>query len=114
LNAYPEGGFPVGITPSPPPGWDEWVGITDEGYDRFILNENGKTVAVRKRQNLYTTDFLGSKAASFISDKMQTVSPFSSTWRLLRPMDRRSQPHVMRGASREPLRHARHHSMKPT
>ena len=76
LNAYPEGGFPVGITPSPPPGWDEWVGITDEGYDRFILNENGKTVAVRKRQNLYTTDFLGSKAASFISDKMQTGQPF--------------------------------------
>ena len=77
LNAYPEGGLPAGATASHvPPGWDEWVGTTDDGYYRFDVNENGEAKAFRKHQNQYSTDYFASKAATFITQTQATGQPF--------------------------------------
>jgi arylsulfatase A-like enzyme len=77
LNAYPAGGIPAGAKPSHiPPGWDEWVGTTDDGYYRFDVNENGESKAFRKHQNQYSTDYFASKAATFITQAQATGQPF--------------------------------------
>src|SRR4051794_15801653 len=52
LNGYPDGdGLPPGITMSfVPPGWDEWVGLMNEGYYRFIVNDNGAIEDFHKKK----------------------------------------------------------------
>jgi arylsulfatase A-like enzyme len=55
LNGYPDGdGLPAGVTMSfIPPGWDEGMGLINEGYCHFSVNDNGEVNAFqsRKRKN---------------------------------------------------------------
>ena len=117
LNGYPSGdGLPADVTESyVPAGWDEWVGMTDEGYFRFAVNENGEPVASRtgkrrqfssrvqdrnpysvKRKNLYSTDFFASKAATFIERTAQSGRPFFVYL----------APYAIHGPAEPALRHA--------
>jgi N-acetylglucosamine-6-sulfatase len=89
LNGYPDGdGLPAGITMSfIPPGWDEWVGLINEGYYRLSINDNGevKDFQSRKRNSAtvdadesdsYSTDLFAAKAAEFVTDTMAADQPF--------------------------------------
>lgn len=60
-----------------PPGWDEWAGITSEGYSRFEINENGELVRYRSgRAEQHSTDVLGTIANAFIAETAPTGQPF--------------------------------------
>jgi N-acetylglucosamine-6-sulfatase len=97
LNGYPGGeALPADVTASyVPPGWDEWVGLMDEGYYRFTANDNGEMVESRTgkrrqfdsgteernpystvRKNLYSTDYFAARAAKFIADPGEANEPF--------------------------------------
>ena len=72
LNNYPSGAPPNYI----PPGWDEWVGVTNGGYEDFELNENGTLVPYHERDQPYQTDILAAKATEFLARTAQTGDPF--------------------------------------
>ncbi|MGH2617175.1 MAG: sulfatase family protein [Thermomicrobiales bacterium] len=72
LNEYPLGADPNHV----PPGWDEWAGATKGGYTGFELNENGRLVRYRKREGVYQTDALATKASDFITRAAQSTDPF--------------------------------------
>jgi N-acetylglucosamine-6-sulfatase len=72
LNNYPSGAAPNYI----PPGWDEWIGVTNGGYDDFELNEDGTLVAYRMSDHPYQTDVLSAKVADFISRTAGSDDPF--------------------------------------
>lgn len=61
-----------------PPGWSDWAAITSEGYYRFEINEQGKLVRYRSKndQEAYSTDALARLASSFIADAAQAQDPF--------------------------------------
>lgn len=61
-----------------PPGWSDWAAITSEGYSRFTINEQGKLVRYKTRddQEAYSTDALARLASSFIADAAQAGDPF--------------------------------------
>ena len=72
LNNYPSGAAPNYI----PPGWDEWIGVTNGGYEDFELNEGGALVAYRERDHPYQTDMLSAKAVDFVSRTARSGDPF--------------------------------------
>lgn len=73
LNGY-------GATVEPtyiPPGWDEWVVATREGYSRFELNENGTLTRYKSGQEeQYSTDVLARKAEAFVAGAAAAGQPF--------------------------------------
>jgi arylsulfatase A-like enzyme len=73
LNEYPKGVAPSYV----PPGWDEWAGVTEEGYARFELNENGqRTRYGRQGRDGYSTDVFAAKAVTFVERTGPTGQPF--------------------------------------
>jgi arylsulfatase A-like enzyme len=72
LNNYPSGAAANYVLP----GWDEWIGVTNGGYDDFELNEGGALVAYRERDQSYQTDVLSAKAAAFIARTAPSGDPF--------------------------------------
>ena len=49
--------YRLGLTMSfIPPGWDEWVGLINEGYYRFSVNDNGEVKAFHTAK---ATNFVG-------------------------------------------------------
>ena len=72
LNNYPSGATPNYV----PPGWDEWVGVTNGGYEDFELNEGGTLVPYYERDQPYQTDVLARKATEFVSRTAQSDTPF--------------------------------------
>jgi arylsulfatase A-like enzyme len=71
LNQYPSDDDQTYI----PPGWDEWSGVTKEGYYGFEVNENGRLVRYSQFMG-YATDVLASKATTFITRTAPTGQPF--------------------------------------
>jgi N-acetylglucosamine-6-sulfatase len=73
LNGY-------GASESPteyPPGWDEWAGVTREGYLRFELNQNGKLVRYRSGHGeQYSTDVFSQLANRFVAQTAASGTPF--------------------------------------
>lgn len=60
-----------------PPGWDDWAGVTNEGYSRFELNENGTVVRYKSgREEVHATDVLADIASAFIAETAPTGQPF--------------------------------------
>ena len=60
-----------------PPGWDQWFGLTNEGYSRFEINENGDLVRYRSgKEEVNSTDVLAEKAKAFIAETAPTGQPF--------------------------------------
>lgn len=51
--------------------------MTDEGYYRFEINENGKLVGYKSGlEEVYSTDILTKKAAAFVASSVPTRQPF--------------------------------------
>jgi len=73
LNGY-------GSTPSLsalPPEWDDWYGVTNEGYSRFTINEQGVEVRYNSRkQEQHATDVLADHARAIIAEVAPTGQPF--------------------------------------
>ena len=85
LNGY--GSTPELLTI--PPGWDDWYGVSNEGYSRFTINEQGTEVRYTSRQprskrkrkaqkarEQHLTDVLAEKALQIIADVAPTGQPF--------------------------------------
>jgi arylsulfatase A-like enzyme len=72
LNEYPIGAEPNHI----PPGWDDWAAATKGGYIGFEMNEDGRLVRYRKRDGVYQTDVLATKAADFLTRAAAEENPF--------------------------------------
>ncbi len=77
LNHYPfEDGNPNGFSATYlPPGWDEWAGVTDEGYYKMVVNENGELVRYRGKRH-YSTDVFAAKAIDFVTRTAPPAQPF--------------------------------------
>jgi N-acetylglucosamine-6-sulfatase len=73
-------GYPAGVGPSwVPPGWDEWyVPVDGKPYDerRYVLNENGHSVAYGDDPDAYMVDVLAAKAEAFIKASESSDQPF--------------------------------------
>ena len=73
LNSY-------GATVEPtyiPPGWDQWFGVTNEGYDRFELNANGSLIRYKSgKVEVCSTDVLAEKASAFLAETTASTRPF--------------------------------------
>jgi arylsulfatase A-like enzyme len=72
LNEYPQGVAETYV----PPGWDEWIAATKEGYVGFELNENGSLVRYGKHADAYSTDIYAEKAADFVQRAAAEGQPF--------------------------------------
>jgi arylsulfatase A-like enzyme len=72
LNNYPSGAMPNYV----PPGWVEWAGVTNGGYDDFEINEGGTLVPYHERDQPYQTDVLARMATEFVSRNAQSHNPF--------------------------------------
>jgi arylsulfatase A-like enzyme len=72
LNNYPSGAAPNYI----PAGWDEWIGVTNGGYEDFELNEGGTLVSYNQRDQPYQTDVLATKATDFVTRTGKSDQPF--------------------------------------
>jgi len=59
-----------------PPGWDKWYGITNNGYNDFELNENGRKVPYDNEKRGYQTDVLARKANGFVRRASDRRAPF--------------------------------------
>ncbi|MCA9878830.1 MAG: sulfatase, partial [Thermomicrobiales bacterium] len=60
-----------------PPGWSDWHGVSNEGYSRFTLNENGEEVRYNSRkEEQHLTNVLAEKAQEFIAATAPTGQPF--------------------------------------
>ena len=60
-----------------PPGWDDWYGVTNEGYSRFTINEQGVEVRYTSRkEETHATDVLADHARAIIADVAPTGQPF--------------------------------------
>lgn len=60
-----------------PPGWDVWLGISTEGYSRFSINQQGKEVKYKsKDDDLHSTDVLAKLANEVIAATAPTGQPF--------------------------------------
>ncbi len=60
-----------------PPGWDDWYGVTNEGYSRFTINEQGVEVRYTSRkEEHHATDVLAEHARAIIADVAPTGQPF--------------------------------------
>jgi arylsulfatase A-like enzyme len=71
LNGYSTA---VGATVTPPPGWNDWYGLINDGfYDgySYTLDENGTLVAYGDAPTDYVTDVLARKTVKFIDDTEQ-------------------------------------------
>ena len=71
LNGYTE-------KDAPPPGWDEWHGGNNNGYNNFDykLNSNGKVVAYGDAPEDYLTDVIADKATAHIKQFAAEGKPF--------------------------------------
>jgi N-acetylglucosamine-6-sulfatase len=60
-----------------PPGWSDWFGVTQEGYHRFEVNENGEVVKYRagKEEN-YSTDVFAGMLDAFVAESTASATPF--------------------------------------
>ncbi|MBA3451022.1 MAG: sulfatase [Chloroflexia bacterium] len=58
-----------------PPGWDEWAGVTDEGYYKIEVNENGQLTRYRG-EGQYSTDVFAAMAVDFVARTAPTGQPF--------------------------------------
>ncbi|MFT4040555.1 MAG: sulfatase [Thermomicrobiales bacterium] len=60
-----------------PPGWDDWFGVSNEGYSRFTINENGEAVRYTSRkEEVHLTDVLADKAQQVITAAATAGDPF--------------------------------------
>lgn len=70
-----------------PPGWDDWYGVSNEGYSRFTINEQGTEVRYTSREikskrkpksdgEQHLTDVLAEKAVQVIADVAPAEQPF--------------------------------------
>lgn len=60
-----------------PPGWDDWHGVSSEGYTRFTIFENGEEVRYNSRKvEQHLTDVLAEKAQAFVAATAPTGQPF--------------------------------------
>ncbi len=77
LDHYPyDEDFPASVTATyQPPGWSEWAGVTNEGYNSIVINENGELNAYRGKRH-YSTDVFANKAVEFITQAVSTTRPF--------------------------------------
>lgn len=62
-----------------PPGWNEWVALTDDTDQRryrYKLNQNGKIFKYGKGRHSYVTDVLANKAIDFVRRRAPRPKPF--------------------------------------
>jgi N-acetylglucosamine-6-sulfatase len=74
LNGYGKGEELIYI----PPGWSDWAANTREGYSRFEINQGGKLVRYRSKDNaeVHSTDVLAQLSVGFIADASASQNPF--------------------------------------
>ena len=78
LNGYVPKADLDGTGPYVPPGWTEWVGAGNAGYDEFTytLNQNRHVVQYGATPADYLTHVVSGRGSKFIEDSVAAGSPF--------------------------------------